>query len=311
MTPRVSIVIPTLNAGETLEDVLAAIRSQDCDRSWELIAIDSGSTDRTLDRLARHGVRVLRAPPGLFNHGATRNAALAAARGEFAVLLVQDAVPASRRWLQALLQPLISDPTVAGSFARQEPAPDASAVTTYYLSRWVAAGAAPRTIGPLTRGQFDRMSPADRHTTCAFDNVCSCVRLSVWRRHPFATTPIAEDLEWGRDVLLAGYRLTYAADAVVRHSHERSVAYELQRTYLVHHRLQELFGLATVPTIRSLIRSVAATVPHNTRIAATDAARGSVGIIRAAALGVAMPLGQYLGARAAREGRPLLRTTGI
>jgi rhamnosyltransferase len=253
---------------------------------------------------------VLSVPAGTFNHGLTRNAALAHVRGDFAVLLVQDAVPASPHWLSGLLTPLLETPTVAGSFARQVPAPGASRITSCYLSRWVAAGERPRLAGPLTPAEFEALSPAERHDTCAFDNVCSAVRMSVWRKHPFKRTPIGEDLEWARDVLLDGHRLAYTPDAVVRHSHERSVRYELQRTYLVHQRLQELFGLSTIPSVGALVRSVAVTVPENVRVAATgdSAAREW---LRGAALGVAMPLGQYLGARSAREGRELLRTEGV
>lgn len=311
MNPLVSIVIPTCNAGPVLEHVLCAIESQDWDGIREIVAIDSGSTDGSVERLMRHGATVLHVGRNRFNHGDTRNAALARVRGALAVLIVQDAVPASQSWLSALIEPLAADETVAGSFARQTSAPGASSVTTYYLSKWAAAGDEPRIAGPLTREHFERMSPHERHAACAFDNVCSCIRVSAWRAHPFRTTAIAEDLEWARDVLLAGYRLVYTPAAVVRHSHERSIHYELQRTYLVHQRLQTLFGLSTIPTVGSLVRSVAATVPANARIAAREGDRRARAVLRAAALGVATPLGQYLGARSAREGRELLRTRGI
>jgi len=311
MNPLVSIVIPTFNAGPGLEEVLCTLALQECESSRELVAIDSGSTDGTLERLARHGATVLNVAAGRFNHGETRNEALSNVRGAFAVLLVQDAVPASRTWLAAMLEPLLSDATVAGSFARQVAAPEASSLTTHYLSQWVAAGMQRRTVGPLTRAEFDRMSPSERHAACAFDNVCACIRVSVWREHQFRKTAIAEDLEWARDVLLAGYRLVYTPAAMVVHSHERPVRYELQRTYLVHQRLQELFGLSTIPSIGSLVRSVASTVSVNARIASRDRRRRTRAVLRGAALGVAMPLGQYLGARSAREGRELLRPTGI
>ena len=311
MNIRVTIVIPTFNAGPMLDQVLSAIDSQNCDVRPELVAIDSGSTDGTLERLQRHRATVLSVQPGTFNHGETRNAALARVDAMFAVLLVQDAVPVSSAWLGALLDPLLKDARVAGSFARQAPAPGASEITTHYLSRWVAAAEQARTVGPLAQEDFDRLSPVQRHAVCAFDNVCSCIRTSVWREHPFRKTAIAEDLEWARDVLLAGYRIAYAPAAVVRHSHERSVRYELQRTYLVHQRLQELFELSTIPSLGSLVRSVASTVPANARIAAREAAGRARAVLRGAALGVAMPVGQYLGARSAREGRELLRTSGI
>lgn len=309
--PRIPIVIPTLNAGPVLGDVLEAIASQEGPYSPDVIGIDSGSSDGTLERLEQFGARVLRVSADVFNHGDTRNEALKCASGECAVLLVQDAVPASTRWLSALVEPLLQDSSIAGTFARQLPAIRASRLTTYYLGQWIAAQSKPRLIGPLTGESFARMSPAERHTACAFDNVCSCIRLSVWSRHPFPSTPIAEDLQWARDVLFAGYKLAYVPDAVVRHSHERSIGYELQRTYLVHQRLAEIFELATVPTMGSLLRAILTTVPVNARIAAEEPTDRLRAVLRGAALGVAHPLGQYLGARSSRQGRELLRTSGI
>jgi rhamnosyltransferase len=306
----VSVVIPTLNAGIAFEAVLAAIAGQD-GFDARIIAIDSGSTDDTLTRLRRAGATIVNVASGEFNHGRTRNQALDAAAGEFAVLLVQDAVPVSRHWLSALVRPMMCDASIAGTFARQEPAADASRVTVHYLGQWVAAQLVPRTVGPVTPRLFAAMSPAERHDVCAFDNVCSCIRLSVWRDHPFPSTSIAEDLEWARDVLLAGHKLAYVPEAVVRHSHERSAGYELQRTYLVHQRLETLFGLTTVPTMMSLVRAIAATVPLNASIAAREPGKRMHAVLRAAALGVAQPLGQYLGARASRDGRDYLRTRGI
>jgi hypothetical protein len=103
----------------------------------------------------------------------------------------------------------------------------------------------------------------------------------------------------------------YTPDATVWHSHERPVSYELQRTYLVHQRLQHLFGLATVPTVGALVRAVAVTMPAHARMAAADRRERGRALIRGAALAVALPLGQYLGARSAREGRDLLMPRGI
>jgi rhamnosyltransferase len=97
--PAVSIVIPTLNAGVTLERLLDAVAAQACDLDREIIAIDSGSRDGTVERLRERGTTVISVPGSQFNHAETRNEALAAARGEFAALLVQDAVPASPHWL--------------------------------------------------------------------------------------------------------------------------------------------------------------------------------------------------------------------
>ena len=110
---------------------------------------------------------------------------------------------------------------------------------------------------------------------------------------------------------LGGATLAFVPGAAVRHSHERSIRYELHRTYLVHQQLQAIFGLVTVPTIGSLFRAVATAVPANTRIAVREPAHRLRAVARGAALGVAQPLGQYLGARSSREQRELLHPTGI
>jgi rhamnosyltransferase len=311
MTPKVTIVVPTLNGGGTLRQLLDRIRSQRVDFDVELLAVDSGSTDDTYSHLLEHGAAIVSIPPGSFNHGSTRNLALARARGELAVLIVQDAVPADDGWLGALVRPLLDDPGIAGVFARQRAWPDASRLTAHYSSRWAAAQDAPRVAGPLTRDGLSGMSPAQRHDVCIFDNVCSCIRMAVWREHPFRPTPIAEDLEWALEVLVAGHRLVYAPEAVIWHSHERRISYELQRTYLVHQRLQSLFGLSTIPTVGALMRACASTLPLHLRLALGEPRRRVHALGRAAGLAVALPLGQYLGARSAREGRELLQTRGI
>lgn len=313
MTPRVSILIPTLNGGERLREALDAVAAQETDQAFEIVAIDSGSTDGTLALLEERADRLLRIEPGTFDHGATRNRGVEACQGGKVALLVQDAVPASQSWLAELVRPLDEDPAVAGSFARQLPRPEASALTRCMLAQWVAASETPRVSEPLTETQLGELGPVDRHDRCAFDNVSSCVRRSVWEQIPFRPARIAEDLAWGRETLLAGHRIAYAPGAAVVHSHERSARYELGRTYLVHRRLGELFGLRTIPGWPQLLRSVWVSLgaherclsrAHGLRVPPRQRAR-------AAALAFAWPLGQYLGGRAHASGRELLRPEGI
>ena len=308
---HVSVVIPTRNGGRMLERLLDAIAVQEGSIVPEIVAIDSGSTDGTVELLRSRGATVLQVAPHSFNHGVSRNDALARASAELAVLIVQDAVPASRQWLRALIQPLLDDDKVAGSFARQQPWPDASRLTVHHLTQWRGAQLEPRVTGPLTPDVFAAMPPSARHLACVFDNVCSCVRLSAWRQRPFRRTRIAEDLEWALEVMFQGFRIAYAPAAAVWHSHERSAAYEFRRTYLVHQRLQSLFGLSTVPSLGALVRAVGSSVPLHVRVAAREGRGRPRAVARAAALAVAWPLGQYLGARAAREGRELMRVWDV
>ena len=294
----------TRNGGDLLAAALDAIARQRVDFAFEVIAVDSGSTDGTLQRLHASAQQVVSIPPESFNHGLTRNLASERARGELIVFVVQDALPTSDDWLATLTAPLRTDPCVAGAFCRQQARPDASVLTKHYLHNWVATAVTPRTVSIKSGDELDHLDPPARLQLCAFDNVCSCIRRSVWNQIRFAETPIAEDLEWGRTVLLAGYRLAYVADATVLHSHERSARYEFARTYVLHRRLLELFGLRTIPTATLLLRAIASTARLHLQCEreATENGGRKIGAGRALALALAWPLGQYLGGLSAARG---------
>jgi rhamnosyltransferase len=300
--PYVSIVIPTLNAMATLPQLLEAIAAQRVDFPYELIAVDSGSIDGTPDVIRRHGHQVVSITPGSFDHGLARNQGIRQARGELVVMLVQDALPATDRWLATLTAAFAGDRTLAGTFARQLPHPAASALTRLYLARYAAASPVPRTTQLADAAEFAALTPDERLLRCTFDNVCACMRRAVWEAHPFKATPIAEDVEWARDVMLAGYRLRYVPDAAVFHSHDRPAAYEFRRTYILHFRLYQLFGLRTIPTVPMLARAIASCVRSHWRHQPG---------LRALALACVWPLGQYLGALTAANGWKPLRPGAV
>ena len=323
-TPSVSVLLLTRNGAAPLPRVLASIRSQTVTFPIEIVAVDSGSSDGTVELLRGQADRLIEIREEEFNHGTTRNVGVEGCRAPLVVLLVQDAEPVSTDWLARLAAPLLAeDPgthasggprPLAGTYARQIPRSDASAVVRTYLQRYSATDSTPRRQSVADQPAFDALSPAERLAACTFDNVCSCIRRHVWQRHPFRPTPIAEDLAWAKDVMLAGFDLAYVPEAAVVHSHERPAGYELRRTYLVHQQLRRLFALATIPGRMHLARSIAVSAVAHTRW--TLGGPGSAGarlsqLPRALALAVAMPLGQYLGARSADTGRELLRVRGV
>lgn len=302
MTDRlVSIVVPTCDGARTLPALLDGIAIQQTSFRFETIAVDSGSTDGSVELLQHRVSRLVRVDRAAFDHGLTRNLGVEAACGELVVLIVQDALPASSRWLQALVAPLVADTTLAGTYARQVARPDASALTRFQLERWLAASPVPRPAQRLTADAFARLTPIERFHACVFDNVCSCIRRSVWKVHPFRPVPMAEDLAWARDVLFAGHGLAYVREAVVIHSHERSAWHEFSRTRLLHARLAELFDLRLVPDLPGLLRAIAASTVTHLRVAEWSRPRA---LARALALAIAWPLGQYLGGRGARPFDP-------
>ena len=310
--PYVSIVLVTRNGADTLPAVLDAIESQEVPFEYEVIAVDSGSTDGTADLLRSRVHSLTTIAQDDFNHGATRNLAIEHSNGVLVVMLVQDAIPTSTTWLATLTAPFAIDQRLAGTFSRQVPHTDASAIARLYLSKWFATGERGRRVMFARAEDLSRLSTLEQLDQCTFDNVCSCIRRSVWKDRPFARTPIAEDLEWAKAVLVAGYSLQYVPEAAVAHSHDRPPTYEFARTYALHRRLFQLFGVRTVPTAGVLIRAIGSTLRvHLDCLRRADPPESMRSTWRGVALAVAWPVAQYLGALSAVKGWTPIRFRGV
>jgi len=256
---RVSVVIPTWNAGPLFERVLAALAAQDVEGGLELVVIDSGSSDGTAELAAAAGAYVFRIPQAEFNHGTARNRAIARTRGAIVCLLTQDAVPQGAGYVRSLVAPF-DDAGVDGAYARQVPRPDCDPLLAERLRRWMAARTE-RELHALApgdpvaaRARFEALPPMERYLASAFDNVASALRRSTWERHPFPARSFGEDVAWAREVLLDGGRIAFEPAAVVEHSHRIRMLREARRIYCDHRNLAELFGLRNVPTPGAVLR---------------------------------------------------------
>lgn len=306
---KASVVIPTLNAGPLFRRTLEAIRLQRAGFEFEVVVVDSGSTDGTAELAEGYGARVHRIDRRDFNHGATRNLGISLTRGEHAVLTVQDAVPFDRNWLCAMVESLERDVRVAGVYGRQIPHLDAGPVTRATINGQASASPE-RSEKYLEDGaRLDELPPRRRRRLCAFDNVSSCIRRSVWEEMPFEETAFGEDVRWGKRAIQAGYRLVYEPASAVFHSHERGPSYDLRRYYVDQRILLELFGLRVAPSlpllapaaVRSsarlyglLRREAAAPKPDHALLAAGHAVPAQVGAFLAAGLPSLEPLSPEL-----------------
>jgi rhamnosyltransferase len=257
-----SVVIPTFQAGPGFDELLRRLFSQKTAFGYEVLVIDSGSTDGTPELARRHGASVHRIDPGEFDHGATRNLGASLSTGRYVVFLVQDALPVGHHWLATMVDNLDADETVAGVYGRQIPHPDSSPLTRALMGDWP-------TSSPERREQFAggpesyaALPAATRRSLAVFDDVSSCVRRSVWERIPFERTRFGEDLRWGKAAVEAGHKLVYEPRSAVLHSHERGALYDLRRHYVDALILQELFGLPPTPNLPRLLLNTLLTCAH-------------------------------------------------
>jgi glycosyltransferase involved in cell wall biosynthesis len=242
----ISVVIPTKNAGAEFGQTLAALRRQA--HSLEIVVVDSGSSDQTLDLAREHGARVISIAPESFNHGETRNLGIRHTEGQFCIMLVQDALPLGDSWLEEMLSPF-ADERVVGVTARQVPRPDSDPVARWqceYRNRLL--GEAARVQELQSWQHFETLDFQERLRLASFDNVFSALRRDFWEQCPFRAMSFAEDLDWGVRALAAGRRLVYKPSVCVMHSHTRPAVYHLRRSYVSGRIVPQILHLAPVET---------------------------------------------------------------
>jgi rhamnosyltransferase len=241
MSPEVlvSIVIPVKNGDIWLKQVIPAILDQDLEGGLEVIVIDSGSTDDTLNILSNYPVKLIRIEPGSFNHGSTRNMGAEMARGRYVVMTVQDAKPVSRRWLKTMMEGFTNE-NVAGVCGQQ--------IVPHHHDKnpveWYRPMSLPeqRKISFSSPEVFSRLSPDEQLALCRWDNVNAMYRKDILLKVPFRHTDFTEDAIWARDILMSGYSIVYHPLAQVEHYHMENYDYAFKRNFSIQFHFYKYFG---------------------------------------------------------------------
>jgi rhamnosyltransferase len=220
-----TVVVLTYNGERYLRELLDAVAGQRIDGAFEILVIDSGSTDSTLDIIADFPqVRLVRIPNEEFGHGRTRNFAAHEARGRYVAYLTHDAVPASDRWLYELLKPFELSDRVAAVMGSQIPRPSAFPLLKYEIDA-VFAGFGPGFGTTLFYDDDFITSEGVRNAVTFYSDVNSAARRDILTGPvPYQDVSYAEDQLFGRDVIAAGLIKAYAPRAAVIHSNDLTLA---------------------------------------------------------------------------------------
>lgn len=221
----ISIIIPTLNASEYIENLINKLNSQTI-KPDEVVVVDSESDDNTVELCKRYdNVRIIEILRKDFNHGGTRDMALRTCDSEFVLFTTQDAVPNNEFYIENLLRSF-EDDMVAIASGRQVAREDA----------W-----------PMEKLVREFNYPAESHVhskadlakygikTYFFSDVCSAYRKDIYEQLGGFENPVKtnEDMFFAAKVIENGYKVAYAADAEVIHSHNFSLKEQYERNVII------------------------------------------------------------------------------
>ena len=231
MFEKVSVIIPTLNAGMELAVLLHAIFEQSV-KPDEVIIIDSESTDNTLE-IAKSfsNVTVFQVERKDFDHGNTRDTVLRMSYGDIVIFFTQDAIPANNELIAKLIMPL-KDKNIAVSIARQLPKKDAS------ISEKLI-----RTFNYPAKSSIK--SKKDIATlgikTFFSSNVCAAYNRETYLAVGGFDYPIKtnEDMFYAAKVIQKGYKIAYISEALVYHSHNFTLLEQYRRNYLQGYEIEK------------------------------------------------------------------------
>jgi rhamnosyltransferase len=202
----VGVVIRTLNESELIGRCLETLHAQRGDFELDVLVVDSGSTDATVEIARSHDARIVNLSPREFDYSKALNVGIEEVHGDLVVSLSAHAIPVDDSWLETMTAPF-EDPNVAGVSSRQVPWPAAPWGEVHRLGHQFG-----ETGFVYSQGSAEEI---------VFSNAASAIRRSVWRSQPF-TLPAVEDLEWAHRVIAAGWSVVYEPAAAVYHSHHES-----------------------------------------------------------------------------------------
>jgi rhamnosyltransferase len=294
---KVSVVIPTKNAGSIFESVLQKVLVQETNWPFEVLVVDSGSSDGTLDLIRKHSsVRLIQIPAADFGHGKTRNFAIENSSGEFIAMITQDALPVNHSWLAEMVNAAEQDANIAGVFGRHIAHSNASIFTKNELIQHFSSFQS-QPIVRLDNPERYRQDEGYRQFLYFFSDNNALIRRAVWEKIPYPEVDFAEDQAWAKLIIEAGYQKAYAHQAIVAHSHNYGLFERLQRSFDESYALQGLFNYRKM-SLFNAFRSFIAITKRDTKLTLNenyDAGKSVITLLRMPCENFMRLLGNYLG----------------
>lgn len=201
---KASIIIRTLNEERYLGELITAIERQVYDDEIEIVVVDSGSTDSTLEIARKHQSKIVKISKEQFTFGRSLNLGCQNANGEALIIISGHCVPTGAYWLEKLVAPLKEK------------------VAHYTYGRQIG--------GPTSKFSecrlFEKYYPP--HSSCPqkgffCNNANSAILKNVWQEYHFDEDIIAlEDMLLAKALVSHGLKIGYVHESEVYHHHQET-----------------------------------------------------------------------------------------
>lgn len=218
---NISVIIPTYNAEKYLKELLDRLKVQTV--LFELIIIDSSSTDHTLSIAREYTDNIIIIPQIEFDHGGTRTKAAKAASGDFIVFLTQDALPYDNQSIEEILK-TFEDTKVGAAYGKQLAYEDTSLFGKHLRQFNYTDTSYVRTISD--KKQYGIKTAFLSDSFAAYRR--SALEKANWFKDGLI---VGEDNYAGAKILLQDFAIAYCTEAKVYHSHSYSIIEEFKRYF--------------------------------------------------------------------------------
>jgi len=211
--PRIAIAVRLKNERKFLPALIASLQEQTVFGNCELVFLDSGSADGSVEYLRRYADRIYAIEPSEFQFGRSCNQIISACEAPYVVLLSAHVVIAEPDALELAVGALERNQKLAAVYLRQKtagvPNKDFSAYESLFLKKRF----------PVSN--LD-MTAASIPTAAPISNAGAVVRRSVWVQTAFPEVQASEDVLWARTVVKQGASLLYIGERSIVHNHSET-----------------------------------------------------------------------------------------
>ncbi len=203
----VSIIIRAYNEEKSIGKLLSLIKKQKTDFEYEIILVDSGSTDNTLRIAESFNIKILKINPNDFSFGYSLNKGIERAEGDFCVFISAHCFPTNERWLSEIIKPFKNNEKIGLVYGKQRGGGNSKYSEKEVFIKWYP----------------DDREGIQNHPFC--NNANSAIRKKLWNKIKYNESLTGlEDIDWAKKIIEKGYLIYYNPKAEILHIHNETWA---------------------------------------------------------------------------------------